>query len=121
MSEKGHATLRECLRAYAKWEGGGALQRSKICPSGMVFHISSLQRCLKARWRIYISKYPHPAWLKSTEACAGFFADDFLYNLLCFLHLIVVFSTMHPERHFIDFCTISNTFPKTFGEVFGEG
>ena len=39
-----------------------------------------------------------------------------LFALFC-----VVFSTMHPERHFIDFCTIPNTFSKTFGEVFGEG
>ena len=40
---------------------------------------------------------------------------------LFFAFFFVVFSTMHPERYFIDFCTISNTFPKTFGEVFGEG
>ena len=46
-----------------------------------------------------------------------FFVQFALFVALFF----VVFSTMHPERHFIDFCTNSNTFPKTFGEVFGEG
>ena len=32
----------------------------------------------------------------------------------------VVFSTMHPERYFIDICPIPNTFSQTFGEVFGD-
>ena len=49
------------------------------------------------------------------------FGDGFLYNLRSFLYFFVVFSTMHPERHFIDFYTISDTFPKAFGEVFGKG
>ena len=41
--------------------------------------------------------------------------------VLFFALFFVVFSTMHPERHFIDICPISNTFSQTFGDVFGEG
>ena len=39
---------------------------------------------------------------------------------LFFAFIFVVFSTMHPERHFIDICAISNIFSQTFGEVFGD-
>ena len=45
-----------------------------------------------------------------------------VFGTICVLFFIcfVVFSTMHPERHFIDICPISNTFSQTFGEVFGD-
>ena len=41
--------------------------------------------------------------------------------MLFFALFFVVFSTMHPERHFTDICPISNTFSQTFRDVFGEG
>ena len=45
----------------------------------------------------------------------------FFVQFVLFFIFVVVFSTMHPERHFIVCCTISKTFSKTFGEAFGEG
>ena len=47
---------------------------------------------------------------------------EMVFGTICvvFCTFFVVFSTMHPERHFIDICAISNIFPQTFGEVFGD-
>ena len=45
----------------------------------------------------------------------GWFLVQFALFFTC---VFVVFSTMHPERHFLDCCPISNTFSTTFGEVF---
>ena len=46
-----------------------------------------------------------------------------VFGTICvvFALFFVVFSTMHPERYFIDICPISNTFSQTLGDVFGEG
>ena len=76
----------ECMRVYAK-RGGGTLQRSRICPSGMASHISSPQRGLKARWRIYIyilrlRPCRRPLWQSQASWLLAWWLGNILIDLL---------------------------------------
>ena len=42
-----------CTRVSASW-GGDSFKMKQLQTQGVLFSISSLQRCLKARWRIFM-------------------------------------------------------------------